>query len=248
MVLAIEADGASYWQSGSVRDRDRLRGEHLQRLGWRYHRLWSTNWFRHPDDEVAKLQEAYQRAVAAAEPDDAVPPGPASAYQDREPAPRGQRSGGSDGQPSGRAGRTDPLTGTRTTGTWAAARTAESVPARQAAEQPPVGQTMATGTGRADQDHHAGLALALGTLQTDPALGTAPAQARRPLQASPELPERALETEPAQARPAIEARPAQASPVLDAGGTQPSAALEAGRSPFGPVAPPQLPPPDPSES
>ena len=33
MVLAIEADGASYRQSGSVRDRDRLRGEHLRRLG-----------------------------------------------------------------------------------------------------------------------------------------------------------------------------------------------------------------------
>src|SRR4029077_19577532 len=46
MVLAIEADGTSYRQSGSVRDRDRLRGEHLQRLGWRFHRIWSTNWFR----------------------------------------------------------------------------------------------------------------------------------------------------------------------------------------------------------
>ncbi len=69
MVLAIEADGASYWQSGSVRDRDRLRGEHLQRLGWRYHRLWSTNWFRHPDAEVAKLRKAYQRAVAESGPD-----------------------------------------------------------------------------------------------------------------------------------------------------------------------------------
>jgi hypothetical protein len=69
MVLAIEADGASYRQSGSVRDRDRLRGEHLQRLGWRYHRLWSTNWFQNPDAEVAKVQAAYQRAVAGAAPD-----------------------------------------------------------------------------------------------------------------------------------------------------------------------------------
>jgi len=42
MVLAIETDGASYHQSRSVRDRDRLRGEHLQRLGWSFHRLWST--------------------------------------------------------------------------------------------------------------------------------------------------------------------------------------------------------------
>ena len=64
MVLAIEADGASYRQSGSVRDRDRLRGEHLQRLGWRYHRLWSTNWVQNPDAEVAKVQAAYQQAIA----------------------------------------------------------------------------------------------------------------------------------------------------------------------------------------
>jgi len=69
MVLAIEADGATYRESGSVRDRDRLRGEHLQRLGWRYHRLWSTNWFGDPDAEVAKLRDAYADAVSAAEPD-----------------------------------------------------------------------------------------------------------------------------------------------------------------------------------
>ena len=65
MILAVEADGASYRDSGSVRDRDRLRKEHLERLGWRFHRLWSTNWFHDPDAEVAKLREAYDQAVAA---------------------------------------------------------------------------------------------------------------------------------------------------------------------------------------
>jgi len=81
MVLAIEADGASYSGSGSVRDRDRLRGEHLQRLGWSFHRLWSTNWFQDPQAEVSKLQEAYRRAVAATDPDAARPaaPGPDAA-------------------------------------------------------------------------------------------------------------------------------------------------------------------------
>jgi very-short-patch-repair endonuclease len=68
MVLAIEADGASYQKSGSVRDRDRLRGEHLQRLGWSYHRLWSTNWFRDPEAEVARVVDAYRRAVGRTEP------------------------------------------------------------------------------------------------------------------------------------------------------------------------------------
>jgi very-short-patch-repair endonuclease len=74
MVLAIEADGASYRKSGSVRDRDRLRGEHLQRLGWSYHRLWSTNWFRDPDAEVARVVEAYTKAVARIEPPEPPPP------------------------------------------------------------------------------------------------------------------------------------------------------------------------------
>lgn len=68
MILAVEADGASYRDSGSVRDRDRLRKEHLERLGWRFHRLWSTNWFHDPDAEVARLREACDKAVAASPP------------------------------------------------------------------------------------------------------------------------------------------------------------------------------------
>jgi very-short-patch-repair endonuclease len=68
MILAVEADGASYRDSGSVRDRDRLRKEHLERLGWRFHRLWSTNWFHDPDAEVAKLRDVYEQAVASTPP------------------------------------------------------------------------------------------------------------------------------------------------------------------------------------
>ena len=74
MVLAIETDGASYHASRSVRDRDRLRGEHLQRLGWSFHRLWSTNWFQNPQAEVTRLRDAYQRAIAATEPPATEPP------------------------------------------------------------------------------------------------------------------------------------------------------------------------------
>src|SRR5262249_57736329 len=63
MVLAIEADGASYRDSRSARDRDRLRKEHLERLGWTFHRIWSTNWLSDPDSEAAKVEQAYRRAV-----------------------------------------------------------------------------------------------------------------------------------------------------------------------------------------
>ena len=74
MILAVEADGASYRDSGSVRDRDRLRKEHLERLGWRVHRLWSTSWFQDPEAELARLREAYQAAVRDQPP--APPPPP----------------------------------------------------------------------------------------------------------------------------------------------------------------------------
>ena len=91
MVLAIEADGASYRQSGSVRDRDRLRSEHLQRLGWSFHRIWSTNWFHDPQSEVARLRVAYDRAVSEADPPpDAPRAGPAMSPPPR-PLPRARR-------------------------------------------------------------------------------------------------------------------------------------------------------------
>ncbi len=63
MVLAIEADGASYHSSHTARDRDRLRQQHLENLGWHFHRIWSTEWFHHHEDEVGRALEAYRRAV-----------------------------------------------------------------------------------------------------------------------------------------------------------------------------------------
>jgi len=95
MILAVEADGASYRDSGSVRDRDRLRKEHLERLGWRFHRLWSTNWFHDPDTEVTKLRQAYDQAVAASPPPEPDPepepqpdPRPGQAEPGLQPEPR----------------------------------------------------------------------------------------------------------------------------------------------------------------
>src|ERR1019366_2111376 len=42
-VLALECDGASYHSSYTARDRDRLRQQQLEKLGWRFHRIWSTD-------------------------------------------------------------------------------------------------------------------------------------------------------------------------------------------------------------
>ena len=64
MVLAIECDGVTYHSSATARDRDRLRQEHLERLGWRFHRIWSTEWFRHRDNEITRAVAAYRTAIA----------------------------------------------------------------------------------------------------------------------------------------------------------------------------------------
>lgn len=66
-VLAIECDGASYHSSPTARDRDRLRQQQLENLGWRFHRIWSTDWFMRKDDEIHRAVEAYQAAVSAAD-------------------------------------------------------------------------------------------------------------------------------------------------------------------------------------
>lgn len=56
-LAAIECDGATYHSGVSVRDRDRIRQEILESLGWkdRIWRIWSTDWFRNPLAETEKL-------------------------------------------------------------------------------------------------------------------------------------------------------------------------------------------------
>jgi len=63
----IECDGAAYHSARSVRERDRLRQEILERLGWRIYRIWSTDWFRNPALEMTKLLD-YLRKLASATP------------------------------------------------------------------------------------------------------------------------------------------------------------------------------------
>lgn len=55
-ILGIECDGASYHSAKSARDRDRLRQEILEGLGWQLHRIWSTNWFNNPRHEAERLR------------------------------------------------------------------------------------------------------------------------------------------------------------------------------------------------
>ncbi|MDD3813128.1 MAG: DUF4011 domain-containing protein [Desulfocapsaceae bacterium] len=73
-LAGIECDGATYHSGNSVRDRDRIRQEILESLGWksRIHRIWSTDWFYNPRKEVERLRnflEERRRISIAEEPD-----------------------------------------------------------------------------------------------------------------------------------------------------------------------------------
>ena len=61
-IIGIECDGASYHSSRSARDRDRLREQVLRDLGWKLHRIWSTDWFRNPERELQRAVEAIENA------------------------------------------------------------------------------------------------------------------------------------------------------------------------------------------
>jgi very-short-patch-repair endonuclease len=64
-LLGIECDGAMYHSARSARDRDRLRQEVLENLGWQIHRIWSTDWFRNPERElknvIARIEQERRR-------------------------------------------------------------------------------------------------------------------------------------------------------------------------------------------
>jgi hypothetical protein len=75
-LLGIECDGANYHSSRSARDRDRIREAVLSDRGWIIHRIWSTDWFHRPEDEVRKTLAAIEAARAewASRLDSIVPP------------------------------------------------------------------------------------------------------------------------------------------------------------------------------
>lgn len=65
-VLAVECDGATYHSALWARERDRLRQEVLEHLGWQFHRIWSTDWFHRREQQIAQLAQALEQAREAA--------------------------------------------------------------------------------------------------------------------------------------------------------------------------------------
>ncbi|HVG12965.1 MAG TPA: DUF3320 domain-containing protein, partial [Flavisolibacter sp.] len=71
-LLGVECDGAAYHSARSARDRDRLRQQVLEGIGWRIHRVWSTDWFRNPDKELRRVVEAIEKAKLVYQAEDEV--------------------------------------------------------------------------------------------------------------------------------------------------------------------------------
>ena len=64
-IMGVECDGATYHSAKSTRDRDRLRQDILESLGWEIKRIWSTDWFKNPE---AQLQPILNRLAELSTP------------------------------------------------------------------------------------------------------------------------------------------------------------------------------------
>ena len=63
-ILGIECDGAAYHSSEIARDRDRLRQEVLEGLGWTLYRIWGPTWYRSRATAESDLKAAIELAMS----------------------------------------------------------------------------------------------------------------------------------------------------------------------------------------
>jgi len=61
-VLGVECDGVTYHSTRTARDRDILRQQVLEAMGWRIHRTWSTDWFNNPTQALDRILESLSLA------------------------------------------------------------------------------------------------------------------------------------------------------------------------------------------
>jgi hypothetical protein len=61
-ILGIILDGEGYRSTATARDRDRLRAQVLEGMGWSLHRIWSPEWVQRRSTEVERLAQALKRA------------------------------------------------------------------------------------------------------------------------------------------------------------------------------------------
>ena len=59
-VLGIICDGDGYYHLKTVRDREMVQPSVLKTLGWKLMRVWSADWFIHPDMVVQSIVDRLQ--------------------------------------------------------------------------------------------------------------------------------------------------------------------------------------------
>ncbi|MBF0407188.1 MAG: DUF3320 domain-containing protein [Candidatus Riflebacteria bacterium] len=69
-VLGIELDSEYYASGLTARDRERLRGEVLESLGWQVLRIWSPEWLIAPDAQIRKIL----KVIEECEKNDSIAP------------------------------------------------------------------------------------------------------------------------------------------------------------------------------
>ena len=58
--IALECDGKTYHKTEEAYKHDMYRQKELEKLGYVFHRIWSTNWFRDKDGELKKFLDFYR--------------------------------------------------------------------------------------------------------------------------------------------------------------------------------------------
>jgi len=73
-LLGIECDGANYHSAKTARDRDKLRESVLVGLGWKIHRIWSTDWWNNAPETLGRIVDAIEEAKRVKEVSHNHPP------------------------------------------------------------------------------------------------------------------------------------------------------------------------------
>jgi len=64
--IAVECDGATYHSLPTVRERDRIRQEWLERQGWKVVRVWSTDWWYQRRRAEERVRQEVEKALRKA--------------------------------------------------------------------------------------------------------------------------------------------------------------------------------------
>lgn len=73
-LLGIACDGPMYQTSRVARDRDRLRQQILNGLGWQFYSLWSTDWYRNRAEVQKRLLAIIEELLGEERPEEVIPP------------------------------------------------------------------------------------------------------------------------------------------------------------------------------